>query len=474
MKLHRILVLGFLFSLPFPSLGASTEGAPIFLELGEQRVLDLPELKQYSVSGDSVRYTRIQGGEQLLLKAVHEGLSTLFIKLSGSESRTHLIRVELSKAHPHSPELLRALNQIESSEVIDQGKHFILRGVVRSIHEARAIADLKNLFPSNIIDETTLEDGWYEQSRIQLESLVKSHPGLSLISREGSLQVQGAISNPSEQEGLIKKIKAIQPLTSIDIQTRKDSDPTLYFKIFLLEVKKEWMSKLGVGWPEAAPGSLNLSANQFLVSKPLDLTINALSERGLARVLSSPELVVKAPGQAELFAGGELPIRQKSKFSDSVIWKNVGLSLKLDVKEYLGEKVRITVETEMSHLDSVLTNDHIPGIKTNRIKTLVDGTLDQPLLLSGLLQEDFHDNMKGLPALSDLPILGKLFSSEDYQNNRSELVAVLLPHRNLPINPLNRIQSEAPRGFIPPFRNHMTATEVEVAKKQMNYPWNVL
>jgi pilus assembly protein CpaC len=206
----------------------------------------------------------------------------------------------------------------------------------------------------------------------------------------------------------------------------------------------------------------------------IDLSVQVMSEKGQLHILSSPELVVRCPGQAELFAGGELPIRQQSRHRDSVIWKAVGLSLKLDAKEYSGEKVRLNIETELSHLDGTLTNDKIPGVKSNRIKTQVDATMGKPLFLSGLLQEDWRKNIKGLIGLSDIPILGALFGSEDFQNERSELVAILVPSREPPSQPLARLGSGLPHGYLPLPRSPLNASDLEAIKSSPNYPWNAL
>ena len=288
------------------------------------------------------------------------------------------------------------------------------------------------------------------------------------------LSVVGGLSHTQWVNAVTQRIPQIQPLTSIEIQTISDNNPTIYFKVFLLEVKKELITDLGLSWPSLNPVLFQLSPAKFWVGPNLDLSIHALSEKGLARVLSSPELVVRAPGQAELFAGGELPIRQRSKFNDNILWRSIGLSLKLDVKEYGGEKVRLSIETEMSHLDSALTNDHMPGVQSNRLKTQVDATFGKPILLSGLLQESVRERVKGLPWLSDLPVLGSLFGSEDYQNDRSELVAILLPQHEPPANPMQRVSSEIPKGYLPLPRNFIDTDSLSNLKNHASYPWNAL
>jgi len=349
-----------------------------------------------------------------------------------------------------------------------------LRGEVRDFQEARGIASLRDLYPSRIIDETTLTPEWSEKTTAGLSKLIEGQKGLTLNHDQGEFMISGSVSNDSILSSLKKRAKAIQPLTRFEVQTLKGADNTLYFKVFLLEVKKDLMQRLGVQWPTLHPATLNFNPLHLGGASSLDLSIHALSEKGMARILSSPELVVKAPGQAELFAGGELPIRQRNKFNESVSWKSFGLTLKIDVKEYGDDRVRLAIETEISHLDSNLKQNEIPGIKSNRIKTLVDSRIGKPLLLSGLLQEDLQESQSGLPGLSAIPVLGKLFSSEDFQSKRSELVAILLPHRTPPEAPLTRISSDIPKGFLPLPRNRMNPEELEAAKKSPDFPWNVL
>ena len=461
---YLILLLSVLFSLFLGiSNGNASEKAPLFLKIGEQRLLPLPPFDRYSVSGSAIRYTRLSKENLLLIKGISAGMSTLLLTHDQSTS-TQAIQVEAKAASPYPHPLLQALNLLETTETIDGGVQFILRGVVSKLKEAQAIAFLKKRFPTYVIDETSIEPTWLDQNRRQISEILKSYPGLKFLDQEGSLTIQGAISNEFVSAALSKKIQSIQPLTEFDFQTIKGFSPTLYFKVFLLEVKKEFTSKLGV----------ELTSLDSILSKPVNASIQALTERGLVHVLSAPELVVKSPGQAELFAGGEMPIRLKNKFEDKVVWKNVGLSLKLDVKEYNGEKVRLSIETELNHINNALTLNEIPGIKTNRIKTQVEGTMGKPLLLSGLLQEDTREKISGLSGLSDIPVLGKLFSSEDFQKDRSELVAVLLPYREPPRDPMQRVSSDIPRGYLPVYRNYLSQDELERKKSSREYPWNVL
>jgi hypothetical protein len=452
---------------------AIIDDPPLFLEVGEQRPLALPSLEKFSVSGDCIRYWRDPRRRLLLLKAVKPGAGTVLIETPGSGTRLRLIRVE-QKGRNRSPDLLRALSGLESLEIIDTGPAFVVRGTLRSSTEATLLAMARERFPKEIVDETVLHPEEHFRTEKALRNLIATTPSLSFTSENGEFLVEGSVASEAAALAWKKRIHDVWPLVRTEIHAAASTPSTLYFKIFLLELKRDLLSQFGVDWPLQHPGAVQFNPIRFTGKSTMDLAIHALSERGMARILSSPELVVKAPGQAELFAGGELPIRQRFRFNDSVSWKPFGLTLKIDVKDFGGDRVRIGIETEISHLDLNSRNDEIPGIRSNRIKTLVDGRMGTPLLLSGLLQEDLQERRRGLEWLSDLPILGSLFSSRDFQNHRSELVAILLPHRNPPGSPQTRLNSGLPKGMIPLPRSYMGEEELEAARREKDYPWNVL
>jgi pilus assembly protein CpaC len=466
MKTARILLLLVPGTLPLARGAPSLEGAPIYLEPGEQRSLGIPDLRRFSVSGDSIRYRRVPGSDRLLIKAVKSGISTLFVESGSGNPRTHTIRVETPKSPLLPADLLRALNRLTETEVVHAGRLLMLRGTVRDPLEADSVRLIRETYPSWIVDQTRIEEGWLRASVEELRRILEPHPDLRIQSGEGLVQIEGSVPDEVAKEILTRKIRRAQPLTRILLAAGKESDPTLYFKIFLLETRKDLNGSFGAEWP-----ALFSAQAPF---RPLDLALRALSEQGRVRILSSPEITVKAPGKAELFAGGEIPIRQRIRFNETVQWKNVGLSLKLEVLESQGTRVRIRVETEMSHLAGELDRDQIPGLKSNRIRTEIEGVLDRPVLLSGLLQEDFRETARGLPGLSSLPLIGRLFGSSDYLERKSELHAVLLPRKAPPPSPLREVAPEAPDGWIPPARNRIPADELERLKTDPEYPWNLL
>jgi pilus assembly protein CpaC len=225
------------------------------------------------------------------------------------------------------------------------------------------------------------------------------------------------------------------PRAEVELSSLPDGAPTVHFRVYLLEMRRSRFGTLGLSWPASVPGAFQVDLGAIREALSLELAIQALEGEGSVRVLSNPELVVRAPGEAELFAGGEIPVRSTSKFRSDVTWKAYGLTLKLKVTHAAGDRVRLEIATEVSHLNPQVVDDPIPGLQSNRMRTQVDARFGEPLLLSGLLQEGTREQARGLPVLRRLPVLGRLFGSEDYLNERSELVAILVPRSSPPPPP---------------------------------------
>jgi len=169
-----------------------------------------------------------------------------------------------------------------------------------------------------------------------------------------------------------------------------------------------------------------------------------------------------------------LPIQHKSRFQSNVTWKPFGLSLKLNVTHHAGNTVRLDIESEVSHLDAKIGSDQIPGLQTNRIKTQVDVRFGIPLLLCGLLKDTVRKQARGLPFLKDIPILGSLFGSDDYLNEHSELIAILIANSAPPMRPMKKMGLSHPEGPVPAPRDWISPMEQRRLEADPNYPWNAL
>ncbi len=477
-----VLILSLIPSVALGTPEPSVEKAPLIFAQGEQRLLTIQDLSRYSLGSPVVRSLPLKKGDQssLLLKAVSLGTGDLWVWKSDGSTEHRRIRVEkgLSELNPALASLEKALGQLQEAEVLLSAQGATLRGEIQTSAEAGRIAWLRDSFPKEVLDTTTLAPELMARADRSLEDWIKGSPFSEKVRTERigtDLWLRGSLENDRERQAVERRARALFSGIRLDLATLPDDAPTVHFKVFLLELKKTRFQSLGLGWPAFQESALRVTTNGIQDLIQLDLTLNALQNDGSVRILSNPEIAVRAPGEAELFSGGELPIQNRSQYYSDTTWKNFGLMLKLKVAQTTGTKVRLDIFTEVSHLDPNLANENkIPGLQSNRMKTQVDARYGRPLFLSGLLQQNMRDSVRGLPYLKDIPILGKLFGSSDYLEERSELVAILLPATAPPDAPMDRFELHVPRGPLPMPRNWVGIEEERALRASPGFPWNAL
>jgi pilus assembly protein CpaC len=202
--------------------------------------------------------------------------------------------------------------------------------------------------------------------------------------------------------------------------------PMIRVKIVVAEVKRFELQQLGVQWPDSLQAGLVQPAGDLQITGP-DWIIRALEGRHLGKVLASPNLLCRSGKSAEFLAGGEFPIRIKDYHVHDVVWKRHGVALKIQPNVDLAGNMSVALETEVSMIDPTQAVDGIPGLLTNRIQTHFDLKHSQTIALSGLIKKEWAQTREGLPWLTRIPVLGALFSSQEYQDNKTELVIFVTP-----------------------------------------------
>lgn len=159
--------------------------------------------------------------------------------------------------------------------------------------------------------------------------------------------------------------------------------------------------------------------------------LDVLKENGLAKVLAEPNLVAASGTEANFLAGGEFPIPVPQRENITIFFKKFGVKLKFKPTVLSTGKIRLEVEPEVSDLDFstavVIAGFVVPGLTTRRAKTQLELENQQSFGMAGLFRDDLAQIVSKIPLLGDIPILGALFRSTEFQHKKTELVIVVTP-----------------------------------------------
>ncbi|RYH06544.1 type II and III secretion system protein family protein [Tropicimonas sp. IMCC6043] len=160
--------------------------------------------------------------------------------------------------------------------------------------------------------------------------------------------------------------------------------------------------------------------------------IEALESKGFIRTLAEPNLTSLSGQSASFLAGGEYPVPVRDEDgSVSVTFKPFGIVLNMTPR-VIGDNINLNLAAEVSQIDpSIGITDagfSISGFATRKTESTVEMRDGESFAIAGLLQDDFRDLSAQVPWLGDVPVLGALFRSADYERGQSELVIIVTAH----------------------------------------------
>jgi pilus assembly protein CpaC len=169
--------------------------------------------------------------------------------------------------------------------------------------------------------------------------------------------------------------------------------------------------------------------------------IDALKENGLLRILAEPTLMTYSGKTANFLVGGEFPVpvsQGGNNNSITIEWKEFGVGLNFTPTVLNNERINMLIEPEVSELNfatgTSVQGTTVPGVRVTRVSTTVELGDGQSFAIAGLLKDNFAQTVNEYPVLGQVPILGALFRSNQFQKNETELIIVVTPHLVKPID----------------------------------------
>lgn len=261
----------------------------------------------------------------------------------------------------------------------------------------------------------------------------------------------------SEVVRLAEKLIVAQDLT----------EPEVVLEVEVLEVSRDFASNLGLQFPEKIGASLgtagSFTLNQwknrdsnFVSLKVTDpaLVLNLKKLDSDTTLLANPRIRVKDRQKAKIHIGQRLPVLTTVSTagvgsSETVNYLDVGLKLDVEPNIRLDDEVDMKVDLEVSSVIQTLTlpsGSQVYQLGTRNTSTALRLKDGETQILAGLIQNNETSAVNKVPGLGDLPLLGRLFSNDNHDKSKTELVLLITPHIVRNITRPDAIYSEFPSG----------------------------
>lgn len=298
----------------------------------------------------------------------------------------------------------------------------------------------------------------------ELEVALKTqypHSSIKVYRYSESLVLKGFVDRPDHVSQIVQLAEDYAPKVINNISVGGVQQVLL--KVRVMEISRTKLRKLGVDWAYVGGnGSFALnSVNQILSFSSLGSLVtnnsdtfafgivdgndafygflDALQQNRCAKILAEPNLVAVSGRPAQFNVGGEFPILvPQSLGTTSIEFKKYGTQVDF-LPIVLGNgNIRLEVRPRISEPDSALSVQlegvDVPALAVREVDTAVEMKAGQTFALAGLVQERTETINRGLPYLSDIPVIGVPFRKTEDEVNEIELLILVTPEFVDPID----------------------------------------
>ncbi|HEX8477072.1 MAG TPA: type II and III secretion system protein family protein [Telluria sp.] len=446
---HTSLQLACLFALASaPALAASTSGpaqprcsgaaahpAQLALNMGKSTMMRLPEpVLHRSVGNPDVVQAMLVGPDTLYIAGVDVGTTNMIIQ--GRSGACSVIDVTVSM----DPAALRAT----LAAVLPDEKDIVVTAAADTI-----------ILSGNVLDATAVVRAG------QLAAAYVRRPVRAL--QPGKEEGAGAGTAAAPAASAAGGVRVINMLGV-------SAPQQVLLEVKIAEVSKTLLQKLEGGARfNFSPGSWTSTLLANFLTGTASAGIGGVKANGsqlgldvdkrdsLVRMLAEPNVMAISGQEGSFLAGGKfyIPVAQENN-RITLEEKEFGIGLRFTPTVLGGGRINLRVAPEVSELSregigisaaGLSGGAILPVVTTRRASTTVQLYDGQSFAIGGLIKNNLVGNLKALPGLGELPVLGALFRSTDYQQDRTELVFVVTAHL---VKPLARHYSLPTDGLIPP------------------------
>ncbi len=400
--------------------------------VGKSIIIDLPQdAAEIFVGNPKVANAIVRTARKLYIVAIDNGQTSIFaMDQSGRQIAT--FQISVGRDVGSLQEILRTALPNDAITARTVGDTIILTGTVASAGDAQQAVDIAQGFV-----------------------------GTSVIGSNAGNSSPGSSNSVSLSVGAAPAVKG-QVVNALVI---KDKDQVM-LKVSVVEIRRTILKELGVSttgtWstgsfglstPLSLDGSTANLTNTFHNGKnSLTETLQAFERYGVLRTIAEPTVTAVSGETAKFTAGGEIPVPTSETCTPvtsgsgtvndctvGIAFKQYGVTLNFTPVVLSTGRIVLRIATEVTEIDPdqtySFTNVTVNGFRTRKHETTVELPSGGSIVSAGLLQTSHREVIAGLPGLMNLPVLGSLFRSRDYQREETELMIAVTPYIARPIDP---------------------------------------
>ncbi|BDB23342.1 type II and III secretion system protein family protein [Cupriavidus sp. P-10] len=311
-----------------------------------------------------------------------------------------------------------------------------------------------------------------------LGQLLPGEPGIRVMTAADNLVLTGSVTNAQSAQQAMDIAQAYANAAQgtdgkngdkkggVLNMLSVDSPQQVMLEVKVAEVSKTLLNQLGSAvnlqggfgsWTGGVVTSLLTGASGAIFGSkannlPFEFAIDAQKNDSLVKILAEPNLVTISGQEASFLAGGKIyiPVAQANVLNGAgtvtLQEEEFGVGLKFTPTVLANGRIHLKVSPEVSELSptgatirggTLAGQTILPVITTRRASTTVQMRDGESFAIGGLLTDSARGSLKALPGAGEVPVLGTLFRSTQYQQDLTELVFVITPRLVKPMQTNN-------------------------------------
>ena len=437
------------------------------MPVGTSEVLDFQGINRAVVADPTIADYVVLSAKQVMITTKAPGATDFHVWDEKGQHTLHLVVVALPSRMPEIIQKIKETLGLPAVKVSEANGVVILEGVVDTPYAAQRAEAIASAYAPKVrnLVQVRAEEA---KPTLDLESIQAAvGPDIKVRALTDRTVMFEGTAGPEQKKRLEQIMKALgTQVAMVDLVSAPSYQPRqILVHVKVVDLNRSAVSDLGVDWGGLTESSTEGVAQLTAHDQPilfgevftnalnvdeggpirrlegLSARLKALVTDNKARVLAEPNLLVNEGESANMLVGGEIPIPVVQTATGAatgaagaitVQWKEFGV--KLEIKGNVssdGKSMDLDVTPEVSSLDFgnaiVVSNIVLPALRTRRAHSVVHINDGQTLVISGLYQNEISKNIRKIPLLGDIPIIGEFFKHTVNSSTNSELLIFVTP-----------------------------------------------